>query len=94
MQSLVMCWAVCARLVLPTRNVGANVLAVEKMILDTVTMVARAGVPNRIAIETIMGFVRTVTDRGSARHVAEKSMPWRHDLKGRVVRIVPQIIKW
>ena len=58
--------AVCARLALPNGLVGANVLAVETVVLDTVTMVARAGLPNRK--QTLMGFVRTVTKGGRARY--------------------------
>ena len=60
-----MSWAVCARLALPNGLVGANVLAVDTVILDTVTMVARAGLSNRKQI--LMGFVRTVTKGGRAR---------------------------
>ena len=58
---------VCVRLVLQKRVGGANVPAAETLILHTVIMVARAGVPNRIVIQTIMGFVRTVTKGGRAR---------------------------
>ena len=61
-----MSWAVCARLALPNRVAGANVLDVETVIFDTVTMVARAGLPNRK--QTLMGFVRTVTKGGRARY--------------------------
>jgi len=61
-----MSWAVCARLALPNGLVGANVLAVETVVLDTVTMVAQAGLPNRK--QTLMGSVRTVTKGGRARY--------------------------
>ena len=63
-----MSWAVCARLALPNGLVGANVLAVDKVILNTATMVAWAGVPHRKLIQTLMAFVRTVTKGGRARY--------------------------
>ena len=77
MQSLIISWAVCARLALINKYAGANVLAVETVMCDTSIIPAPVGA--RIRVE-IMASARCVSRDGSARRAVDKSevtSPWR-----------------
>ena len=77
MQSLIISWAVCARLALVKKYAGANVLAVGTVICDTSIILVLAGTRKR---REIMVSARCVSRDGSARRAVDKSevtSPWR-----------------
>ena len=77
MQSLIISWAVCARLAMLNKSTGANVLAVGTVICDTSIIPVPAGARKR---REIIVSARYVYRDGSARRAVDKSevtSPWR-----------------